>query len=70
MTYNEYLSCAEKHLKGCKSLLESYNSGRSSDTHVWLELYYIAGYILEGIAVYSAYKLNHFPKEQIWISIM
>ena len=60
MTYNEYLSCAEKHLKGCKSLLESYNAGRSSDTHVWLELYYIAGYILEGITVYSAYKLNRW----------
>jgi len=60
MTYNEYLSCAEKHLKGCKSLLDSYNSGRSSDTHVWLELYYIVGYILEGITVYSAYKLNHW----------
>lgn len=60
MTYNEYLSCAEKHLKGCKSLLESYNAGRSSDTHVWLELYYIAGYILEGITVYSAYKLHNW----------
>lgn len=66
MTYNEYLSCAEKHLKGCKSLLESYNTGRSSDTHVWLELYYIAGYILEGITVYSAYKLNDWkPSEDI-----
>lgn len=60
MTYNEYLSCAEKHLKGCKSLLGSYNTGGKSDTHVWLELYYIAGYILEGITVYSAYKLNHW----------
>lgn len=60
MTYNEYLSCAEKHLKGCKSLLGSYNTGGRSDTHVWLELYYIAGYILEGITIYSAYKLNHW----------
>ena len=60
MTYNEYLLCAEKHLKGCKSLLESYNAGKSSDTHVWLELYYIADYILEGITVYSAYKLNRW----------
>ena len=60
MTYNEYLSCAEKHLEGCKSLLESYNAGRSSDTHVCLELYYIAGYILEGITVYSAYKLHNW----------
>lgn len=60
MKYSEYLLCAEKHLKGCISLLETYKSGSSSDTHVWLELYYIAGYIIEGITVYSAYKLYHW----------
>lgn len=66
MKYNEYLSCAEKHLQGCKSLLDSYKSGLSTDMHVWLELYYIAGYILEGITVYSAYKLNHWnPSDDI-----
>lgn len=40
MTYNEYLSCAEKHLKGCKSLLESYNTGieytfAMSNSSIW-----------------------------------
>lgn len=66
MTYNEYLSCAEKHLKGCASLLNSYSSGNSEDMHVWLELYYISGYIIEGITVYSAYKLYHWnPSDDI-----
>lgn len=61
MTYKEYLSCAEKHLKGCKSLFDSYQSGNSSDMHVWLELYYMSGYIIEGLTVYSAYKLYNWP---------
>lgn len=57
MTYNEYLLCARKHLKGCKNLFDSLDSKPSSDIHVWLELYYMAGYIVEGITIYSAYKL-------------
>lgn len=61
MTYPEYLSCAEKHLKGCKSLIDSYQSGKPADMHVWLELYYMSGYILEGLTVYSAYKLYNWP---------
>lgn len=46
---------------GCKSLMASYNSGQPSDNNVWLELYYMSGYILEGITVYSAYKLFNWP---------
>lgn len=61
MKYSEYLECAKKHLKGCESLLLSYNSGQIHDKHVWLELYYLSGYIVEGITVYSAYKLNNWP---------
>ena len=60
MTYEEYLYCAEKHLKGCASLLLSYKSNPKYDKHVWLELYYLSGYIIEGIVVYSAYKLNNW----------
>jgi hypothetical protein len=48
-------------LKGCKSLMDSYQSGKPTDMHVWLELYYISGYILEGLTVYSAYKLYNWP---------
>lgn len=61
MRYNEYLNCAKKHLKGCYSLLQSYKAGQNEDRHVWLELYYLSGYIIEGIVVYSAYKLNNWP---------
>lgn len=60
MTYSEYLTCAEKHLKGCSQLLLSYQQGTIHDNHVWLELYYLSGYIIEGIVVYSAYKLHNW----------
>lgn len=60
MRYTEYLKSAEKHLIGCMSLLASYSEGQRFDTHVWLELYYIAGYIIEGLTIYSAYKINNW----------
>lgn len=63
MKYYDYLLCAEKHLKGCSSLLYSYKPDSIHDLHVWLELYYLSGYIVEGITVYSAYKLNGWPKD-------
>lgn len=63
MRYYDYLSCAEKHLKGCSSLLYSYKPDSIHDLHVWLELYYLSGYIIEGITIYSAYKLNGWPKD-------
>lgn len=66
MKYDEYLHCAEKHLKGCGQLFLSYQSGNKHDSHVWLELYYLSGYIVEGIVVYSAYKLNNWkPSDDI-----
>ena len=62
MKYAEYLLCAEKHLKGCSSLLQSYTPDIKYDKHVWLELYYLSGYIIEGITVYSAYKLYNWQQ--------
>lgn len=63
MKFGEYLRCAEKHLKGCDALLTSYQSSKKGNVFVWLELYYLSGYIMEGIAVYSAYKLNGWDPE-------
>lgn len=63
MYYNEYLYCAKKHLNGCHSLFQSYPSGSVHDIHVWMELYYLSGYIIEGITVYAAYKLYNWPIE-------
>ena len=66
MRYCDYLSCAEKHLKGCSYLLYSYKPDTIHDMHVWLELYYLSGYIVEGIVIYSAYKLNNWrPSDDI-----
>jgi len=61
MYYNEYLYCAKKHLNGCNSLFRSYSPGSVHDSHVWMELYYLSGYIIEGITVYAAYKLYNWP---------
>lgn len=66
MRYFEYLCCAEKHLKACQQLLQSYQQMTKDEHHVWLELYYLSGYIIEGIVVYSAYKLNNWnPMDDI-----
>lgn len=52
------MKCAKKHLYGCRNLLSSYKEDGENDGHVWLELYYLSGYILEGIVVYYAYRNN------------
>ena len=56
MKYREYLKCAHKHLRSCKLLLDAYTPGSNYDLFVWLDLYYLSGYVIEGIVVYSAYK--------------
>lgn len=58
MLYNDYLECAKKHVLGGEKLLASYNENGKDDINVWLELYYLSGYILEAITVYSVYKLG------------
>lgn len=62
MKYEEYLSCAKKHLDGCYSLFRNYQPNPLTDGYVWLEIFYLSGYIIEGITVYSAYKLNGWPR--------
>lgn len=61
MLYSEYLRCAEKHLKSCKAFLRSYQPDANSDFEVLLELFYISGYVLEGLTVYSTYKIYGWP---------
>lgn len=58
MLYTEYLECAKKHVLGCGKMLASYKESGQDDINVWLELYYLSGYILEAITVYSVYKLG------------
>lgn len=61
MKYNQYLYCAKKHLDSCSQIFYSYKPNNYQES-VWLELYYLCGYILEGTIVYSVYKLNEWPE--------
>jgi len=62
MKYKEYLQSAKKHLNGCKALYDSYNPKKTIEDDALLELYYLSGYILEGVVVYAAYK--HYEWEE------
>lgn len=64
MKYPEYLKVAKKHLFACKRIFETYTSADGNETEVWLEIYYLSGYILEGISVYSAYLINEWPENE------
>ncbi len=57
MYYNEYLRCADKHLKSCQSFLTACQPNVSKDFEMFYDLYYLTGYIIEGLTIYSAYKL-------------
>lgn len=55
MNYDEYLKCAEKHLKSCQQLLGGLDQN-TNNREAYLDLWYISGYIIEGLTVYSVYK--------------
>lgn len=63
MLYREYLKSAEKHLKFCKSFIANQKQYSYGDFDVYLDIFYIAGYILEGLTVYSTYKINGWPAQ-------
>ncbi len=61
MTYDEYMECANKHLDAVKGILGKYESNENdlnSNLPLMLDIYYLCGYILEGVVVYSAYRSN------------
>lgn len=57
MNYDEYLKCAEKHLKSCQQLLEGIKES-TDNKEACIDIWYLSGYIIEGFTVYSAYKIN------------
>jgi len=64
--YDEYRKCAKKHLDAIKSI---YNAilpyvPNIKNIKIWLELYYLSGYILEGLAIYAFYKINGWPEDR------
>lgn len=64
MNYEDYLKCAEKHLKSCQQLLEGLKEN-ADNKEAYLDIWYLSGYIIEGFTVYSAYKINGWnPKTE------
>lgn len=63
MLYEEYKSCAIKHLNACQALIESYQSSKN-DNEALFDLYYLSGYILEGYTVYKAYQLYEWDRKK------
>lgn len=72
MLYIEYRTAADKHLKTCKSILDSLDKLSVLDNtslivsrhkqEVLHNVYYLSGYVLESISTYSIYK--HFGWNQ------
>ena len=65
MLSSEYINVAYKHLSSCMSLLLAHSKNGSSryETNVLLELWYLAGYVLEGITVYFIYKNDDWDEQ-------
>lgn len=63
--YPNYLEAAKKHYKACKRIFQLYErceKNKYDDRYLFNEIYYIFGYILEGISVYMIFK--HFGYEK------
>lgn len=66
MKYSEYLNCAIKHASSCSYLFGLYRNNPSNTVQedVFLDLYYLLGYVFEGVTIYSAYKIYNWPPNQ------
>lgn len=56
MNYEEYLECAQKHIKSCQQILNGLSNDKEENKEAYLDIWYLSGYILEGLTVYSVYK--------------
>lgn len=62
MLYKEYLECAKKHINSCQQLLKGLQEN-ADNKEAFMDIWYLAGYIIEGVTVYSAYKIHDWnPK--------
>jgi hypothetical protein len=67
MKVDDYKWCAQKHLKACSRMLEHYKNSLSLDNSApeqekkefLLEIYYLLGYVIEGLAVYIVHSMPY-----------
>ena len=60
-TYSSYLETGKKHLNVCKKMTKEMSLD-SKDT--LLEIYYLCGYVLEGVFVYAIFKHFKWPSDK------
>lgn len=64
MRSSEYLKTAYRHLSSCLSILDQIKEGPPKfETNVLLELWYLSGYVLEGITVFLIYKNDDWDEQ-------
>ncbi|NJL14788.1 MAG: hypothetical protein HC913_18500 [Microscillaceae bacterium] len=67
MVYEDYRKAALKHLKTCEYMIDNLGKISNDDTldglakqerkeHILREIYYLLGYVLEGVVCYCIYK--------------
>lgn len=57
MQYTEYLNCSRKHLSSCRAAMRGLESSSEAEINsLLLDVWYVSGYILEGITIYLTYK--------------
>lgn len=67
MKVDDYKWCAQKHLKACSRMLDHYKNSLSLDNSATeqekkeflLEIYYLLGYVIEGLAVYIVHSIPY-----------
>ncbi|MFN8254893.1 MAG: hypothetical protein U0W24_04340 [Bacteroidales bacterium] len=66
MIYDDYKKAALKQLKTCRRLESTFRNITSSYERdaVLRSIYYLSGYIIEGIVNYSLYKVCTFPQNE------
>lgn len=64
MRYDEYKLSAQKHLNACKKIVESQAATPKVPKSLLIELWYLSGYIIEGLVVYSIYKQNGWESDK------
>lgn len=68
MLYKEYLPAAYRHLASSKHMVQALMADPSADDHtsqsVLCDAYYLAGYVLEALTVYSLYSHYRYPDNQ------
>lgn len=64
MLYYEYRRAAERHLSTCQHLLNSTTDRNPNCDHIFQDVYYLSGYIIETLLSYAFFRSINWSKKQ------